>query len=200
MTLAVAGRRLGVTARTVRRWADEGRLVVRRVNDRGDRRVSVLSVEALLRAGDPLTVPRVAVYARVSGRGDQLGSLARQEEEARAMVSVRGAETVQVFTDVGSGLNARRRGLQRALDAAAHHEFDQLMVTHRDRLARFGTEWIEQLLHAHGVKLIVLHEQTGSAESELMDDFMALIASFSGRLYGQRSAAAKRRLLERAAP
>lgn len=116
------------------------------------------------------------------------------------MVSVRGAETVQVFTDVGSGLNARRRGLQRALDAAAHHEFDQLMVTHRDRLARFGTEWIEQLLHAHGVKLIVLHEQTGSAESELMDDFMALIASFSGRLYGQRSAAAKRRLLERAAP
>ncbi len=153
-------------------------------------------MDALLRDVDPDATRREALYVRVSGRGDQMTSLAAQEQELRASSA---GDVVHVFSDVGSGLNERRRGLNQLLDAAQAGAFDVVRVTHADRLTRLGSGWIERLLAAHNVTVEVLHEQGGSPEQELMEDFMALIASFSGRLYGQRSAAARKRLLERAA-
>jgi predicted site-specific integrase-resolvase len=69
-------------------------------------------------------------------------------------------------------------------------------VTHRDRLARFGTKWIESTLDSAQVRLEVLHPE--DPEADLMSDFMSLIASFAGRLYGQRSVQARQRLLSQA--
>ena len=141
---------------------------------------------------------RAALYVRVSGRGDQLSSLAAQEAELRAHAEADGWSIGGVFSDVGSGRSEKRRGLSRLLAAAETGEFNLVLVTHEDRLTRFGVGWLRMLLAAYHVELVVLHEKsTGSAESELVADFVSLVASFSGRLYGQRSAAAKQRLLDR---
>lgn len=200
LSVQQAAARVGVHPDTIRTWADNGRLPFRRISERGDRRFAVADVDALIkgRKSTPLDGVRVALYVRVSGRGDQMTSLAMQERELRAELSDK-MSVVKVFRDVGSGLSEKRKGLQRALRSAKRGGFDELHITHADRLARFGTLMMTELFEAYGVRVRVLHAtDEDTPEAELMADFMALIASFSGRLYGQRSAAAKRRLLKRA--
>lgn len=120
-----------------------------------------------------------------------------QETELRA--SSRG-EVVAVFKDRASGLRENRPGLGRLLAAAAGGEFTVVRVTHEDRLARFGVGWLRMLLSRDGVAVEVLHPK-GSAggREELLADFMALVATFAGRLYGIRSRETRQRLLAEAA-
>jgi predicted site-specific integrase-resolvase len=190
-----AARYLGLHPQTLRRWEREGRLVSHRYGARDDRHYHKAELDHVRGTGSP-TRPahrREALYLRISGRGDQASSLAAQETELRASTS---GEIVAVYRDIGSGLSERRRGLARALVAAERGDYEILRVTHRDRLARFGTIWIEQLLARSGARLEILHPEP--VESVLMADFMSLVSAFAGRLYGQRSAATRRRLLESA--
>lgn len=137
---------------------------------------------------------RVALYARVSGRGDQLSSLRAQAAELSA--AVESASTV-IVKDIGSGLNERRQGLQRLIRLAKAGSIEQVWVTHEDRLTRFGFQTLSELFAAYGVTVHVLHQTAGDGETELIKDFTSLLTSFSGRLYGQRSAAARARLCAR---
>ena len=123
-----------------------------------------------------------------------MSSLAAQEEEL--LVTATG--NCRVFHDVGSGLTERRRGLTRMLDAVEAGDFDVVRVTHKDRLARFGMVWLERIFAQNHCSLEILHPGSLVATEELLNDFMALVASFAGRMYGQRSGATKHRLLERA--
>lgn len=119
-----------------------------------------------------------------------------QEEELRRTAT---GEVVAVFKDRASGLSENRRGLNRLLAAAAQGEFTVVRVTHQDRLARFGVRWLRALLATSGIEVEVLHAK-GSAGGmeELLADFMSLVATFAGRLYGIRSREAKQRLLDAA--
>lgn len=128
-------------------------------------------------SGRPSGEPVVVAYARVSSR--------RQAGEGAAL---------EVYSDVASGLSDNRAGLRRALTRCMAPEVGELVVTHRERLARFGTHTIERLLAGHGVQLGVIGEDealSSSAESELVRDMLAVVTSFSGRLYGRRSAKAR---------
>ena len=92
-----------------------------------------------------------------------------------------------------------RAGLNRLLNDAAERRFTVVRVVWRDRLARFGVGWIERYLSVCGVSVEALHDRGDkSLLEELMDDFMALLASFSGRFYQLRSRRNQRRLLEAA--
>ena len=105
----------------------------------------------------------------------------------------------RVYRDRGSGLRESRRGLDRLLDDAAAGRFTVVRVVWRDRLARFGVAWIERYLSVCGVNVEALHDRGDtSLLEELMDDFMALLASFSGRFYQLRSTHNQRRLLDAA--
>ena len=68
-------------------------------------------------------------------------------------------------------------------------EVNRVFVTYRDRLTRFGFNYLETMFNAKGVKIVIVKQQTEtmSVEQELMNDMMSLIASFSGKLYGMRS-------------
>jgi predicted site-specific integrase-resolvase len=195
LSISRAAALLGVHPATLRRWEQAGRVAPRRINARGDRRFVLAELNELLadaRGDRPGT--RAAPYVRVFGRGDQLPSLAARELELRTAAASRSVEVVNVFSDVGSGLSECRRGLAALLRAARSGAFSRAMVTREDRLARLGVTWLRELPATSGVGLVVLNEKgAGPAESELVADFVALVASFSGRLYGQRSAAARRR-------
>ena len=127
------------------------------------------------------------VYARVSSHGQKAsGDLDRQVGE---LLASSGEASPLVLTDVGSGLNMRRRGLWQLIYAAERGLVNRVIVTHRDRLARFGTELIEHILCLHGVTVDVLHENRNiTPQEEVVADLIALIASFSGRVYGLRGA------------
>jgi putative resolvase len=197
MRVGIAARYCGVTPWTLRRWENAGRVTAIRVGTRKHRRFLRHDLDVLMgQSGGMPAARREALYVRVSGRGDQLSSLTHQETELRA--TARG-EVIQVFSDSGSGLSENRPGLLRLLRGCADGKVTVVRVTHADRLTRFGVRYLELVLQASGVTLEVLHpEHGGAAEEELLHDFMALLASFAGRLYGQRSAQARARLLEMA--
>jgi predicted site-specific integrase-resolvase len=88
----------------------------------------------------------------------------------------------------------KRRGLIRLLNLAQKGVIDTLIITHKDRLARFGVDLLRRILEDYGVRLIILlEEEDRTPQEELVTDMMALIASFSGRVYGLRAAALRAR-------
>lgn len=184
-------RYLGVSTRTLRRYTDNGTLPDTR--SPGGRRIfRKADLDQVKSHRGGRATGAVVLYGRVSSR--------RQEAEGdlgRQMARLRAAATGPVFgefTDVASGLSDRRYGVRRALSACMDPAVDTLMLTHPDRLARFGVGIIEHLLDGFGVTVVYAEENSdqGSAESELVKDMLSIVTSFSGRLYGQRSARARR--------
>jgi putative resolvase len=181
-----AAHRLGVSTRTLRRYTQEGRLPDAR--SAGGRRIfRIGDLDAVTRT--PSTGKAVG-YARVWSRRQQAeGDLDRQVARLKEF----GGADLLVFADVASGLSDRRAGLRKALGECMKPGVDRLLVEHPDRLARFGVGVIEHLLAGYGVKVIYTGQsEDESAESELVRDMRAIVTSFAGRLYGQRSAKTKR--------
>jgi predicted site-specific integrase-resolvase len=174
----------------MRRYTLQGKLPD--VRGAGGRRIfQIRDLDALTSRG--LDDGAVVLYARVSSRRQwSEGDLDRQVGRLRDAVGGRGI--AGEFTDVASGLSDRRTGLRRALTACTDPAVDTLMVTHPERLARFGVGVIEHLLAAHGVTVVCIGEaeRSTTAEADLVRDMLAIVTSFAGRLYGQRSARAKR--------
>jgi len=130
----------------------------------------------------------LVLYGRVSGHG-QKDDLETQRERLQMLAQIerKGVDTL-VLTDIGSGLKATRKQLQRLLKLVCEDKVAEVVITHEDRLTRFGQEFLETLFSCFGVKLTILDPgEEKTPEQELTADLLALIASFSGRLYGMRS-------------
>lgn len=185
VSATAAAHRLGVSTRTLRRYTAEGRLPDAR--SAGGRRIFRISdLDAI--TSKPSTGKAIG-YARVSSRRQQAeGDLDRQVRRLQDY-----QDGLVVFTDVASGLSDRRAGLRKALSECMKPGVDRLVVEHPDRLARFGVGVIEHLLAGFGVEVMYTGQsEDESAESDLVRDMLAIVTSFAGRLYGQRSAKAKR--------
>jgi putative resolvase len=189
-----AARILGVSTRTLRRYTASGLLADRR-SPGGKRIFFVVELEALRgRAGRASPVGGVVLYGRVSSQRQRAeGDLDRQMGRLRAAAA--GRPVVGEFFDVASGLSDQRRGLRRALTWCQRPDVSVLLVEHEECLARFGTGIVRDvMLPVFGVVLEVAgvdEELDASQESELVKDMLAVVTSFSGRLYGQRSAKAR---------
>jgi len=99
---------------------------------------------------------------------------------------------------VASGLSDKRRGLLTLMDMARRGEITDIAVTYRDRLTRFGFGYLEEFFRGYGVTVHVLDGQQDrkSVHEELVDDLLAIVTSFSGKLYGLRSRGRARALVE----
>jgi putative resolvase len=128
------------------------------------------------------------LYGRVSGHGqidDLTTQLTRLQTWAKA--ERRGMETL-VLSEIGSGLKADRKQLSRLLKLVCEDKIAEIAITSEDRLTRFGQEFLERLFACFAVRLTVLDPgEEKTPQQELTADLLALIASFSGRLYGMRS-------------
>jgi putative resolvase len=175
---------------TLRLWADAGKIPVTWVGR--ERRFSSADVESMKVGSDASRVRLEALYVRVSGTSGQESSLAAQEDELRATSA---GEIVKVFKDRSSGLREDRPGLNRLLQLVTDGSVTVVRVTHEDRLARFGTGWLKRLFAVYGVTLEVLHPKKSGGRDELLEDFVSLVTTFAGRVYGMRSAEARKRLL-----
>ncbi|MCT9080254.1 IS607 family transposase [Streptomyces fulvoviolaceus] len=190
LRLSKAAKRLGIHPVTLRVWADSGKIPVTWVGR--ERRFSSVDVEAMKSSADSARARLEALYVRVSSSAGQDTSLDAQEAELRATSS---GEVVKVFRDRASGLRENRPGLGRLLAAVAEGQVTVVRVTHEDRLARFGVGWLTQLFNTHGVTLEVLYPKKLGGREELLEDFISLVTTFAGRLYGIRGAEARKRLI-----
>ena len=181
--LSQAAHELGLHPITVRRWIKAGRIQVIQVGR--EVRIPRAEIEKIVGTLDGRLV---VLYARVSGHG-QKADLDTQIERLRTWAEIerKGSELL-VLSDVGSGLKASRRHLQRLLKLICEDKVVEVVITYQDRLTRFGQEYLETLFACFGVTLTVLEPGAEKTpEQELTEDLLALIASFSGRLYGMRS-------------
>jgi putative resolvase len=123
-----------------------------------------------------------ALYARVSSR-DQQADLERQLGRLAAFASQHGMAVVRSTAEVGSGLNGRRPKLLQLLGDA---QVRVLVVEHRDRLARFGAEYVEAALLASGRSVVIV--DPSEMKDDLVQDMTDVMTSFCARLYGRRAA------------
>ena len=168
-----AAARLGLHPQTLRRYARQGKIPFYR-NSGGQR---LYDVDSFLRGKSE---PETICYCRVSS-AKQRGDLQRQIAHMRELFP-----TAQVVTDVAGGLNWKRKGLVSILERLHRGDKLTLVVAHRDRLARFGFELIEWLVEQNGGSLLVLNQSDDSPESELTEDLLSILHTFSCRMHGLR--------------
>lgn len=174
-----AANALGVNPRTLARWSEDGKIKAIKT-EAGQRRYDLASY---LKQKSGITEPDRAstvLYARVS-TSSQKDDLCRQTEALTT--SYPGCEVV---TEIGSGLNFRRRKLNAILERIIDGNIQCLVVAHKDRLARFGFDLIEWFCEKFGCKIVVLYPQKYSPETELVQDMLSVVHGFSSRLYGLR--------------
>jgi excisionase family DNA binding protein len=183
LRISKAAHELGLHPFTVRKWIKQGKIQAIRVGN--EARVPRSEIERLAGKTDGRLI---VLYGRVSGQG-QKDDLDTQIERLQAWAKQeRAGKQLVVLSDIGSGLSTTRRQLQRLLRLVRQDQVAEIVVTYPDRLTRFGQEYLQALFDSFGVTLTVLDPgEDKTAEQELTDDMLALLASFSGRLYGMRS-------------
>ena len=94
----------------------------------------------------------------------------------------------EIIADLGSGMNYNKKGLKKLLDSIIEGKVDRLVLTHKDRLLRFGSELVFSVCELKGVELVIINKsEQPSFEEELAQDVLEIITVFSARLYGSRS-------------
>lgn len=185
LRLSDVAEQLKVSPITVRNYANRGLLACERTPG-GQRVFTQESVDAFLGKEKPTTP---IGYVRSSS--GQQASLNTQRDMIHGVYP-----DCPIITDKASGLNENRKGLTRTLQLIKDGEADLLVVTHPDRLARFGRAYLVELVEAYGGRVEFLEERENKPlQEELMDDFMSLLATFSGRFYRLRGWEQQKKLL-----
>ncbi len=176
---------LGVSPQTLRRWERDGKLNAHECTPGGHRRYDLAKLRPQLfhhAQDERLTI----AYARVSSH-DQKADLDRQKEMLELFCAQNGWR-FEIIADLGSGMNYRKRGLRKLLDMIVEGQVGRLVLTHKDRLLRFGAELIFSLCEARETEIVLInHGSEPSLEEELVQDVLEMITVFSARLYGSRS-------------
>lgn len=175
---------LGVSVGTLRRWEKEGRIASVTTSG-GHRRFD----SSLLQKDEPKTSTdeRLTVcYARVSSH-DQAEDLKRQKEVLELYAAARGW-TFEIISDLGSGMNDSKKGLCRLINLILDGRISRLVITHKDRLLRFGAELVFSICESKSVEVVIINKgDECSYEEDLAKDVLEIITVFSARLYGRRS-------------
>ena len=177
---------VGISYSTLKQWVREGRVRVLRTST-GRWRIPYSEVERVLGLKPEKKEVRAVIYARVSS-SDRRSDLERQVQYLTEYCASKGYRVVDVLSDVASGLKTDRKGLLKLFDYVVNRQVDVVVVTYRDRLTRFGFEYLEYFFRQHGVKIeVAFGEEPKDAHQELVEDLIEVVTSFAGKLYGMRS-------------
>jgi putative resolvase len=183
VSISKAAKELGVHQETLRRWEAAGKITSERT-PRGHRRYDLIKLRGFVPkdASNHLTV----CYARVSSH-DQKEDLVRQIAVLGSFCAAHGW-TYEVLEDLGSGLNYNKKNLKKLIKLLCSGIVKRLVVTHKDRLMRFGAELIFSLCESLGTEVVIINAaQDPNFEEDLVQDVLEIITVFSARLYGSRS-------------
>ncbi|HEV3157668.1 MAG TPA: IS607 family transposase [Candidatus Baltobacteraceae bacterium] len=190
VSVSEAAKVLGVSAITLRRWEAKGLLVPERTTT-GHRRYDLSKIQPeQFHVSD---ARKTFAYARVSSH-DLKDDLERQKQVLELFCTQQGW-TFEVVADLGSGMNYHKKGLKRLLGEILSGHVGRLVLTHKDRLLRFGAELVFSICEAKNVEVVILNRgEDTTFEEDLAKDVLEIITVFSARLYGSRSRKNKRLL------
>ena len=176
---------LKVTTRTLQNWDLDGKLKCFRTEG-GHRRFLLSDIRKLMHPNE--VVRRKIAYCRVS-KASQKEELQKQIEFLKARNPAH-----EIIYDIGSGLNFKRKEFQAILDSAIKGDIAEIVVTHKDRLCRFGFELFERIVNSTNGKIVVLDQGETSPDKELVDDLISIVSVFSSRVAGLRDRSLRRQI------
>ena len=195
ISIGQAAKLLGVHVQTLRNWERTGKLKPDSISPGGTRRYNqdkILQITGKelpeIEKDERITI----AYARVSSH-DQKADLQRQAQVLELYCAEHGYK-YELITDLGSGMNYYKKVLTTLIHKILENNVRRLILTHKDRLLRFGAELIFSICEAKGVEVVILNkgEEKASFEEDLANDVLEIITVFSARLYGSRSRKNKR--------
>lgn len=168
-----AKKQFGFHPKTLNRWAVAGKIdFIRSVG--GHARYSVDSLEQVAHGED---TRKIILYARVSTAGQKEDLQSQSDTISKAYPQCR------VISETGSGMNFKRKKFIEIMEAVARKEVKLIVVAHKDRLVRFGFEFIEWFCNSNNCQIEVINNSYKAPHQELVDDFMAIMHCFSSKLY-----------------
>ncbi len=174
--MSAYARSLGVSYRTAWRWFKAGRVAGFQAESG-----TIIVTEAAVNASPASAHQKTIIYTRVSA-AENKDNLEGQARRLTDYCAAKGYQVAGVVKEIGSGVNDTRPKLLKLLTDPT---VSLIVVEHKDRLTRFGFNYIEQLLAMQGRKIEVINLAENGKE-DLVQDFVSIVTSFCARLYGQR--------------
>jgi len=177
VSISDAAKALGVSVTTLRRWEAVGKLIPEHTAG-GHRRYDLSKLRPEMFRAEEAAARRTIAYARVSSH-DQKNDLERQKQVLELFCAQQGW-TFEVISDLGSGMNYHKKGLKKLLEAMIDGQVGRLVITHKDRLLRFGAELVFAICEAKGVEVVILNQgEDTSFEEDLAKDVQAVWQSLA---------------------
>lgn len=174
--------RVGCSASTIRRWEREGKITPKR-HPSGQRYFDESDVR--LAQGRAPDARSTVVYCRVSSAG-QKDDLQSQVKAMEAYCLGAGLAVDEWIQEIGGGMNFKRKHFLELISRIISGEIEKLIIAHKDRLVRFGFDLIEYLATENGCVIQVVNQESLSPQQEMVEDLLAIVHTFSCRLYGMR--------------
>ncbi len=175
---------LGVSAQTLRNWDKKGTLKPHHTSSNGYRYYSHEQLNKVLNVTpnlDRLTVG----YCRISSN-KQKDDLEIQVESMRMYLISKG-KPFEIITDIGSGINYKKKGLREIIKLITQNKVDKVVVIYKDRLLRFGFELIEYIASLYNCEIEIVDNTEKSEQQELVEDLVQIITVFSYKSQGKRA-------------
>ena len=183
---------LGVTPQTLRNWDRSGKLPPHHTSGNGYRYYSSKQLNQI--RGIKPNKRTVIGYCRVSSH-KQKDDLERQIENVRNYLIAQG-KPFEIITDIGSGINYNKKGLQNLIEKIVNNEVEKIVVLYKDRLLRFGFEMLEYIAGLYGCEIEIIDNTQKTEQQELVEDLVQIITVFSCKLQGKRANKAKKIIKE----
>lgn len=175
---------IGKSTSTLRRWNKEGKLNPSR-GIGNQRFYTDQDLQKALNIDSPIK-NKVKVYCRVSSHGQKI-ELASQKAAMEQFCLSSGISVDEWIEEIGGGLNFKRIKFIKLMKAIRMGGVSQIVIAHKDRLARFGFDFIQEFASWYGCNILVANQESLSPQQEMVEDLMAIIHCFSCRLYGLRN-------------
>ena len=186
---------IGKNSQTLREWDKKDILKPHHVAPTGYRYYSQEQLNHFLGLrGIDTKIKKVIGYCRVSSH-KQKDDLERQIENVKTYMIAKGY-SFDVITDIGSGINYNKKGLNQLIDMITNSEVEKIVILYKDRLLSFGFEMIENLCNKYGTTIEIIDNTENTEEQELVEDLIQIVTVFSCRLQGKRANKAKKMIKE----
>jgi putative resolvase len=198
LTTKQAADYLNVSPDTLRKWNKSNKLVPLTTTGGHRRYQQELLDEYIGISRSVMETPDLVVtYSRVSSHEQkQKGDLDRQSQRLSEYCAKKKLNVAYIIKDVGSGLSDTRNGFIRLSNLVIEKKICKIIIEYKGRLTRFQYNFIEKMFKSYGVEIIHIENNDVGEQEDLVTDIISLMASFSGKVYGKRSAERRRKKKE----
>lgn len=185
VTAGEAKKRLKITPITLMKWKDSGIIKYKRLS----KRKILYDLDSIGNdSNEQVLNKKNVVYARVSTSG-QKTDLENQIEVIKNYMLSNGIKPDEIYSDIASGMNENRKEFNNLLESVFRREVGTIYITFKDRLSRFGFNYFKSIFSFFGTTIVILDENEGTNKTyqqELMEDLLAIIHTYSMKLYTSR--------------